>query len=263
MRTVSTGAGLCVLGACVLGAAALSSPKLGNAASAADSGKQVSSSSPLAFIPSKQTSTPQVPHVREAFIREATTSPAQSGGAASGSACQELEPHIWFTTVHPYNLCLDSNTGAERGFGVLNGLSHDFNDDGKVEFLSGPDLPNGLLASTPPETVILSRDLIDFDGTTTSFRAHPVMTAAPLLAFIQSQPDLPADWGFYPWSTFRDMDNDGDLDAVITLIGSLKYHFVWVENTGFQSSAQSNPYDHDGDGSVNTGDLSLLLLNFD
>lgn len=59
---------------------------------------------------------------------------------------------------------------------------------------------------------------------------------------------------------WRDVDADGDLDL---LLESPQNVSIWFENTGYQSPPASNPYDLDHDGNVNTGDLSLLLLNFD
>jgi hypothetical protein len=58
---------------------------------------------------------------------------------------------------------------------------------------------------------------------------------------------------------WRDCDADGDLDLVFRSDYNTQ---VWFENTGFQKSPAPNPYDHDHDGSVNTADLSLLLMEF-
>lgn len=263
MRTVSTGAGLCVLGVCVLGAGALSSPRLGNSATAADGG------APVRPIPQAAVS-PQMIFQRGLSRNPDGTglpldaSVALSSGRTLSGTFQDLEPDIWFTTAHTWDLCVDSSTGYERGIGLLSGSSNDFNGDGQVEYLSAPYLPNGLDVTTRPDTAILTRDLVVADGNSTSFRYQTVMTAAPLLSFIQSQQDLPADWSWQPWINARDMDNDGDIDLVVTLWrqGGPEYMRLWVENTGFQKASPPNPYDLDQDGHVNTADLSLLLMEF-
>ena len=61
------------------------------------------------------------------------------------------------------------------------------------------------------------------------------------------------------------MDRDGDLDLILSIAGDGAYvpsEFCWIENTGFQKAPPPNPYDHDGDGHVNTSDLSLMLMEF-
>ena len=59
---------------------------------------------------------------------------------------------------------------------------------------------------------------------------------------------------------FLDMDSDGDLDIVFSYNDAGQDQRGWFENTAGGADAIS--FDLDGDGSVNTADLSLLLLNF-
>jgi len=77
--------------------------------------------------------------------------------------------------------------------------------------------------------------------------------------------------GSDPWQRlgWRDCDGDGDLDLVVNLSltfyggsGDNSVRPFWFENTGFQMAPPANRYDHDGDGHVNTADLSLLLMEF-
>lgn len=58
-----------------------------------------------------------------------------------------------------------------------------------------------------------------------------------------------------------DMDHDGDMD-LLTRASDPLGGWQWYENIA-GSGSSANPYDLDHDGNVNTGDLSLLLLNFD
>jgi hypothetical protein len=64
------------------------------------------------------------------------------------------------------------------------------------------------------------------------------------------------------------MDSDGDLDLVLFVslwdgvTSPPLYGEWWFENTGYQAPPPLNPYDFDGNGHVNTADLSLMLMEF-
>lgn len=112
--------------------------------------------------------------------------------------------------------------------------------------------------------------------------------ADPFIASIPNQPPWDQDRCPDPWQILAtpmgwlDLDGDLDLDLVLRIdvqtqrrywsyddyggfcVGSdwssYGTSIIWLENIGFQANAISG--DLDGDGSVNTADLSLLLLNF-
>lgn len=263
MRTISTGAGLCVLGVCVLGAAALSSPRLGNSATAA------SGRAPVPSIPQAAASPQMLPQRGMSANIDGTgslfgASFALNSGRTTSGTCQDLEPDVRFTgAVHPITLCIDGDTGWFRYFGSAGSGSNDINGDGVLEHFSWRG--GELTQDTSPDAPVMYKDEIVFDGTTTSVRYQPVLLAAPLLAFIQSNPNLsPGYCNLWGW---RDMDGDGDLDMLVYFFslpgnGEMHTELGWLENTGFPASPIPNPFDLDHDGHVNTADLSLLLMEF-
>jgi hypothetical protein len=64
-----------------------------------------------------------------------------------------------------------------------------------------------------------------------------------------------------PNSGWADMDGDGDLDLTMSVWGPSGEMTLWIENLA-GAVATANSYDLDHDGHVNTGDLSLLLMEF-
>lgn len=262
MKSVSTGVGLCVLGACVLGAAAVSSPRLGNIATAA-SGNTPAPPITKASMPPRMMMQRDVPMGMAGISSSFGASLTPISSKASDDSCQELEPDIWFTTLHPIDVCFTDGT-IHIG---LADYTSDINGDGRLEsvFTAAADLNSNSTGGA-----LLKQVEVVFDGTMTSFRHQTVMTAARMVTFIQSQPNLPNDWrGAVQLYGFRDMDKDGDLDAIIAAgwwnDDDPNYRgerIVWAENTGYQTPPSLNPYDLDHDGHVNTGDLSLMLMEF-
>lgn len=260
MSTVSTGVGLCVLGVCVLGAAALSSPRLGNTATAA-SGNASTPTHPQPAMPPQMILQTGVPvGLRGGIGSTFGASINQNGNKSSSDACEEIEPDIWFTTLHPIDLCfLDGSFPLAGTVG-----SCDINGDGRLESIPQASYQ---LSGSSDDSLLRASEVV-FDGIKTFLRLRTVMTSAPVLSFTQSIPNLPANYSaFAQCLGFRDMDGDGDLDALL-LVGcyndsGFTYDaFTWAENTGYQKAPPANPFDLDRDGHVNTGDLSLLLMEF-
>ena len=237
MRTVSTGVGLCVLGVCVLGAAALSSPRLGSAAIAA--GGAPRSSLPATAI-------------------RPEPNPMQRNPMPSNSSLTDCEVRVehWFSPV-PH--LLEECAGGWFQFSYARGGTMDLLGDGKPRVLFSADW-----RTSPP----------DFNLTTVEFQRLPDGTTSQTRVIILSQDDSELISNFYALGlvsgTFDpnsnggigDMDGDSDLDLVISgTTADGQSQRVWFENIRGDAVRQ-NPYDLDRNGSVNTADLSLLLMEF-
>lgn len=57
----------------------------------------------------------------------------------------------------------------------------------------------------------------------------------------------------------RDMDDDGDLDLVVSLGVDGSSWWCWIENTGYEKPALPIAADLNHDGKVNGADMGLLL----
>jgi hypothetical protein len=260
MKPVSTGTGLIVLSATIAACFAISQLESQGKAIAAPG-------NPTTRQPNAPTLMPHGMLPQGAGIPgvHPTGSPSTwSGNFAASDVCQDLEPDVRFTgPLHPITQCVDSNTGWFRWFGSADNGSHDINGDGVLEHFSW-NLDN-LNQETSPDAPALFRTEIVLDGTTTSVRYQPVLLAAPFVAFIQSQLNL--SYSSCNLSGWRDMDNDGDLDPIFGLTlyygdGGFSAALGWLENSGYPVSPPRSPYDLDGNGRVNTADLSLLLMEF-
>jgi len=252
-----------VLGVCVLGAAALSTSQVGG---------QAFAQSPAGS--GKRTPTPA----------------AKTGGhASSQSFTGGCDPQVWFDPT-PHEFLAGCGTLATLPLSPA-----DVNNDGVPEVLSS--LGTVVIAAgkpispTPQITGLVrwSRLSISEAGampTSASILDLPPSIAESLIALL---PDLGGfdgcGWRYEIRCTpqgWLDCDGDGDLDLVLSFatFKDISYRdpwmgfcqgpgpqlfssrTVWFENTGYQASTPPNPYDLDQDGHVNTGDLSLLLMEF-
>jgi len=232
MRTVSTGVGLCVLGVCVLGAAALSSPRLGNAAIAAG-GAQRSSLPATAIRPEPN--------------------PMQRNSMPSNSSLTDCEVRVehWFSPV-PHLLregCVEQYALWNTSFSMLDLLGNN-----KPLVVAGASQSSGTLS------VHEFRQLPDGSTETVQVAILSPSDSELWINFEALGLGI-GSWDYMNGGGFADMDGDGDLDLVLTIWTQDVFQRVWLENIRGDAVRQS-PYDLDRNGSVNTADLSLLLMEF-
>jgi hypothetical protein len=175
------------------------------------------------------------------------------------TACEDLEPQIWFTTVHPIAACPDGSMPYPVGLG---GNGVDLDRNGVLEFISSRGSAIGISGAAQP---VLLAQHVDVVAGVTNLRQRPVMLSESMGEYVRSRFPGATSWSPYTPS-WRDMDDDGDLDALLQFYVSTTTGgsggVVWIENTGLPAAPPPNPYDLDQDGNVNTADLSLLLLEF-
>lgn len=176
------------------------------------------------------------------------------------SACENREPEIWFTTVHPVTACAD---GSQRYPSGLTGSAVDLNRDGVAECFvieSGIDL-------TAANLPIMWHQEVGVSNGITAFSHRPVLLSESLRQYVLAKFPNATNASTYP-PTWRDIDQDGDIDIVLSFYLTVapgepgEFETVWIENTGLPVAPATNRYDLDRDGHVNTADLSLLLLEF-
>ena len=287
MKSISTGVGLCVLGACVLGAAVVSSPHFMNAASAAGNLGRV------AVTPHGATQA-RISHATHPLhdgargthnLESLTASQGDSAflpRLAPDSACVG-EPQLWFdSTPRMLNTC----PGANYWLNVSLMHQADVNGDGKVETVIPAYDYLGFVA-------VLAEG-VSLDVGAVAYAIHPgeagdrpaIATSSVLVGgtrigeFVNALIDGDSGGGDCPnryaiisgMMGLMDCDGDGALDLVANLAWETRAHDgtscrwstsqIWFRNTGYQSAPPPNPYDLDGDGGVNAGDIGVLLLNF-
>jgi hypothetical protein len=235
MRSVSTGTGLCVLGMSILATTLVSSP-----------------------------------HVVASALAMAARSPGIQEDGGNGAIRKLACAGPTETWLDPQPRLFERGECAV-GVGPGNMSYADVNRDGSPEYFwfddsggagfrfiverqfnSGMDVLRKYFEVTPAGSKISYAPVLEL-GEDVATRLLMLRPGIEFLRVIYNQ---------HGWA---DCDGDGDLDLVITVsasgVGVADLSAIWFENTGMPAS-QTNPYDLDRDGHVNTADLSLLLMEF-
>ena len=256
MKSVSTGAGLCVLGASIFAAALLSSPKVGASASAGN----VSVGGTAA----------NRNNVSENRLDGAAKSPRKQeegfGGAIQQLPC-DYPTESW---LNPEPRLFQ---GGECAVGVgPNNMNYaDVNQDGTFEYFWFDDGGGAGFRWIVDRQLYGSSEVIrkHFELTPTGprIRHTKILELGEDVAtrLLMLRPGIQFVRVMFNQHGWADCDGDGDLDFVVTLgasgDGVSDLSAIWFENTGMPAS-QPNRFDLDRDGHVNTADLSLLLMEF-
>lgn len=236
MKAISTGTGLAILGSCILAAAVMSSP-FGKFAIAAGGGQTPSVSPRLAQLPK-----------------------ANIGGAAGFTDCEVRVEH-WFNPV-PHivqsSSCVDPNSGLWEEMQAIKIYQPvDLLGDGKVRRLA----VFGIGWFTDQTRIDVMEFRTQPDGSTSPSRIRILSSEDAELFGNLADLGVASIYDLDSGNGWADMDGDGDLDLSMNVWGRSGNMTVWIENIA-GGTASASPYDLDHDGHVNTGDLSLLLMEF-
>jgi len=186
----------------------------------------------------------------------------QARMAQMATACPRGDDKNWFTIVHPLPECAICppvlSVSLSAGVPVP-----DVNADGTLDYIQG-----GCAGWMVWDGAVVSGSFADLSeisgaGDNCIVTVSSVARSEPVGAFVKSRypAAVRANAGF----SFRDMDNDGDMDMLLSIyidFGTAAeiYRSAWLENTGYEKPAQPIAADLNGDGQVNGADLGLLLV---
>ena len=169
---------------------------------------------------------------------------------------------LWFTTVRdlggvPYYGCSQISGYIVWGQPLMNysPTTVDVNGDGSLEYLQSDG--NQIMSQGSAWGFdILANEVTRIPGgTSMGWRQHASSNA--LLDAIRALKPTVQD--VYAEFSLRDMDDDGDLDLVVSLRVDGDYWWCWIENTGYEKPAPAVAADLNHDGKVDGADMGLLL----
>jgi hypothetical protein len=167
--------------------------------------------------------------------------------SAAAGDCQTLAPEPWFTVVRRLPDCMGLAIGEHTG---------QFDVDGNGE----PELLARIYYAGSGECAVseIVYSIVQGEVVATT---RCVLDATILVEFAATE--VPGEqYCCIAELNFIDVDNDGDLDAVMNLVVDGNRVPCWVENTGFEA-APPRLADINRDGNVDAADLSLLLADWD
>jgi hypothetical protein len=183
--------------------------------------------------------------------------------AAAAATCDPAAGDSWFVPeFRPISGCMDD--GGVLGLSLAHPPSFaDVNGDGVDEYFR-PYLGIPFIAEGAPKNrCFIARSGVTTDSGKTTAVVTCILTTEPLIGWVVSQfPDC--DRAYYYAVGWRDMDNDNDLDLVLTVSGQTAKEITfettgWFENIGYEKPNPPLAADLNGDGWVDGADLGLLL----
>jgi hypothetical protein len=199
--------------------------------------------------------------MRRAMDGTPPTMPMGGGGVG----CDWGKPLEWFGVLRESPECLSLGLPPWGWAPPQSTIERiDVNADGMMEYV-GITWGRLVISGVPQTEFVLAwNTAASVVAGSVIFQQQSVLSSAmllPLLATVQ-QPFTDAQARV---DGFRDLDGDGDMDAVVSISvqyappvygGTTKY--AWLENTGYEAT-QPLVGDLDGDGSVGASDLTMLL----
>ena len=201
------------------------------------------------------------------ILAAAAVASAEPRTTSGGGECIEGPASAWFTQVREIRPCIADVLVLDLSEPLhprwVSGRKEDVNGDGSDEYLRPELAPMVASAAGPIDACGLKLQLTRIVGGQLQIEERCVLGTLQLGQYAQEL--APAEDVYLFRTGLRDLDGDGDMDAVCCLgwgpfkAGSFAYTaWAWIENTGFESSTRGNA-DLNGDGRVSGADLGLLL----
>ncbi len=257
LNSISVGGGLALVAAALLANAAASLVGSPEQFAHADDLKRAGKLQPVAYVP--------VPSADEGGMRRVMDgTPASMPMGGSGGGCViEGEPLNWFGAIRLMPSCLYPNDLLRLDFNLT---PADVDGNGRLESFKAS---GSALIPAPGEYVdssMLRLVSTRLEGAEVIVERSSVIETEWLASWVQEH--LGFTRASLTWeigSGWHDIDDDGDLDLIVAVSGSIgpsmSMVFIWLENTGFEKQTFAAG-DINQDGEVDGVDISILLSDW-
>jgi hypothetical protein len=198
---------------------------------------------------------------RHQAVADVPVSRSDEGGAemVAGSQCViEGEPLNWFGAIRRMPSCL-----YPSDFWRVEYFQADVDGDGRFESFKASG--SALIPSYPGEYVESSMFRVirtRFEDGEVVVERSSIIQREWLAAWVQENLALTsAHLSWSPGSGWHDIDDDGDLDLIVSVATNTGEVFIWLENTGFEKQTYAAG-DINQDGEVDGVDISILLSDW-